>query len=103
MNSDKYFDIEGIAKLARINLDVKEGQKLRSDLTQIVNYVKQLGELKLDGIEPTAHATEVNNIFREDIAEESFSRGKMLSNAPELVDDNLVAVPKVISDDEEAF
>jgi len=71
-------------------------EMIQKDMENIVEYVDLLGELDLANVEPTAHPLESNNVWREDIAKKSFSRDTMLENAPELKDDELIGVPKVL-------
>ncbi|PIR73855.1 MAG: Asp-tRNA(Asn)/Glu-tRNA(Gln) amidotransferase GatCAB subunit C [Candidatus Moranbacteria bacterium CG10_big_fil_rev_8_21_14_0_10_35_21] len=59
-------EVQHIATLARIGLDEKEIDKLSKDLSGILNWVEKLKEVNVDGVEPTAHITGVNNISRED-------------------------------------
>jgi aspartyl-tRNA(Asn)/glutamyl-tRNA(Gln) amidotransferase subunit C len=101
MNKKNDFDVDHIAELARIRLGKNVREKIRSDLAEIVRYVEQLGELSLDGVEPTAHAAAVHNISREDIKKESFPRDEMLANAPEKIDGEFVCVPAVMPGEEE--
>ena len=55
-----------------------------------------LAELNVDGIEPTAHAAPRTNVLRDDVAGIDFSRETMLSNAPEVIDGELIRMPQVL-------
>ena len=94
-------DVGYVAKLAKLELDPLSMDKFQKDMESIVEYVNLLGELDLKGIEPTAHPFVSSNAWREDVAEESFSRDVMLSNAPDILDDELIRVPQVISGEED--
>lgn len=94
-------DVSYVAKLAKLELDGNTSAKLQKDMENIVHYVKQLEELDLSEIEPTAYVEQAYNVWREDEVTQSFPRENMLKNAPELVDDELIKVPQVISGDEE--
>ena len=89
-------DIDYVAKLARLEIAPEKSEKLRGELADIVNYINKLSELDVSGIEPTAHAIDVVNVWREDVAEESFPRETMLANAPDQVDGILIKVPQVL-------
>ena len=89
-------DIRYVAELARLELNSSDAEKLQRELGQIVNYIAELGELDVSGVEPTAHASLLTNVVREDVRLESFPREVMLKNAPGVVDENLVKVPQVL-------
>ena len=92
----KDFDVAKTALLARLELDAGEEERLRRDMEGIVGYIDMLSELDVEGVEPTAHAVPLTNVYREDTAEESFPRSEMLANAPDTVDDELIKVHQVI-------
>ena len=89
-------DIDYVAKLARLEIAPEKLEKLRGELADIVNYINKLSELDVTGIQPTAHAIDVVNVWREDVAKDSFPREEMLANAPDKVDDVLIKVPQVL-------
>jgi len=63
-------DVEHIAKLARLDLSEEEKSKYSSQLTKILDYIDQLQEVDVTGIEPTAQVTGLENVMREDTVEE---------------------------------
>lgn len=75
-------DIEKVALLARLQLTEDELGTMTDELAQIVAYVDQLAEVDTDHVEPMAHAIELENVFRDDIAAPSLPRDEALSNAP---------------------
>ncbi|MBQ4106438.1 MAG: Asp-tRNA(Asn)/Glu-tRNA(Gln) amidotransferase subunit GatC [Lentisphaeria bacterium] len=89
-------DVEYVAQLARLEIAPEAMPKLRSDMAAIVGYIAELQEVDVEGVEPTAYAVPLSNVWREDSAGESFPRGDMLANAPALVDDTLIKVPQVL-------
>ncbi len=89
-------DIRHIAELARLELSGEQLERLRRDLEKIVQYIAELGELDVSGVEPTAHAAPLFNVWREDQAGGSFPREAMLANAPALVEEHLIRVPQVL-------
>lgn len=58
--------IEHIAKLARLDLTDAELEKYGGQLSDILNYVKQLQEVDVKGVEPTAQVTGLSNVLRDD-------------------------------------
>jgi aspartyl-tRNA(Asn)/glutamyl-tRNA(Gln) amidotransferase subunit C len=90
-------DVGYVAQLARLELEPLSMSKYQKDMENIINYIDLLGELDLENVEPTAHPVTSNNVWREDVAEESFLQDIMLENAPAVVDDKLIRVPQVIA------
>jgi aspartyl-tRNA(Asn)/glutamyl-tRNA(Gln) amidotransferase subunit C len=72
-----------VAELARIELTPEEQRLFQRQLETIVGYVEKIGELDLDGIEPTRHGQNLVNVFREDRAIAPEAREPFLANAPE--------------------
>ena len=87
--------VEHVARLARLELAPEELDRVGAQLGAILDYIAQLAELDLAGVEPLAHAAETVNVFREDTPRPSLDRSEALKNAPERTDDFFV-VPKVV-------
>ncbi len=47
--------VRALARLARLDLQDEEIRQLAGDLCKILAHVKQLEELDLEGVDPTAH------------------------------------------------
>ena len=89
------FDVRYTAQLARLHLSEDEIVKLQAQLSQILTYVEKLEQVDVTGIEPTAHANAVFNVFREDAPRDWFTAEDALANAPRSAN-QLFIVPKVI-------
>lgn len=89
------FDVRYTAQLARLNLSEEEIAKFQAQLGQVLEYVEKLRAVDVTGVEPTAHAFPVHNVFRADEARPSFTAQQALSNAPRSAN-GLFVVPKVI-------
>lgn len=96
MSNNGHIDVAYVAGLARLEIKPEDQARLQKDMDGILAYIEQLEELDVSGIEPTAHATLLTNVVREDVAGESFPRETMLANAPADVDDELVKVGQVL-------
>lgn len=59
-------DVLHVAKLARLTLTESEVKKFGSQLSEVVNYIDQLSEVGIEGVEPTAQTTGLKDIDRED-------------------------------------
>lgn len=87
--------LDHIANLARINLTPEEKERYAAQLGDVLKYIEQLNEVNVEGVEPTAHAFPVVNVWAEDVPEPGLSVEDALRNAPEKRD-NMVVVPKVV-------
>ncbi len=87
--------IEHVADLARLNLTETEKERLTSEMEKIISYVDKLNELDTSDIKPMEHVIPIRNVFREDRAEKSADREKILANAP-VSEDGCFKVPKVV-------
>ena len=58
-------------------------------------HVEKLGVVDVSAVEPTAHANQVVNVFREDAPRNWFTREDVLANAPRSAN-GLFVVPRVI-------
>jgi aspartyl-tRNA(Asn)/glutamyl-tRNA(Gln) amidotransferase subunit C len=88
-------DVAYVANLARMELTEKEIETFQSQLDQIIGYVEKIGELDLDGIEPSTRMRSLNNVYRKDEVRESLAHEKAMANAPEELN-GLFKVPKII-------
>jgi len=68
--------------LARVGTSEDELEPMRGQLVDILESFKVLQEVNTDGVDPTAHAIAVENVFRDDSARQSNSREEVLKNAP---------------------
>jgi aspartyl-tRNA(Asn)/glutamyl-tRNA(Gln) amidotransferase subunit C len=59
-------ELEHLAKLSRIELDPKEEEKLLKDLSNILDYFKELQQLDTSAVAPMTGGTDIKNNFRED-------------------------------------
>ena len=93
--STEGIDVRYVAHLARMHLSDEEADSFQTQLEQVLQHVRELSELNVDGVEPTAHAMPVNNVFRADEARDCMDREKALANAP-LERGGQIIVPKII-------
>jgi aspartyl-tRNA(Asn)/glutamyl-tRNA(Gln) amidotransferase subunit C len=88
-------DVAYVARLARINLTEDEEKIFEKQLDDVLKYVEKLRQLDLTGIDATAHALPVFNVFREDAARDWFTAEQALRKAPRQAG-GLFIVPKVV-------
>jgi aspartyl-tRNA(Asn)/glutamyl-tRNA(Gln) amidotransferase subunit C len=72
-----------VARLARLRLSDEEVERMAGEMSQILEHVELMNELDLEGVEPTAHAVQLENVLREDVPRPSLPREKALENAPD--------------------
>ncbi len=89
------FNIKYVAHLARLKLTPEEEQKLSAQLGNILGYIEKLKEVDVTGVEPTAHAFPMVNVFRTDETRPSLANEDALLNAPKKAN-GLFVVPKVV-------
>ena len=89
------FDVKYVAHLARIALTPEEEEKFGAQLTGILGYIDKLNQLDVTGIEPTAHAVPLVNVFRPDEVRPSLSNQEALRNAPAKAN-GLFMAPKIV-------
>lgn len=71
--------------MSRLDLTDQELEKYGSELSAILDFVDQLKEVDVTGVEPTAQVTGLENIYREDEIREwnEKEREEALSQAPD--------------------
>ena len=60
---------------------------MSDELSSILEHVERIGELDLDGVEPTSHVVDVENVLRSDEPRPSLPRERALAPAPDATDD----------------
>jgi aspartyl-tRNA(Asn)/glutamyl-tRNA(Gln) amidotransferase subunit C len=88
-------DVRYVSDLVRLKLSDGEIAELQPQLDHVLDYIAQLNEVNVDGIEPTAHASAVYNVFRPDVARDGFTQEQATANAPHS-GSGLFIVPKVV-------
>ena len=72
-----------VAKLARLELSDDEVERMAKELSGILEHVDRISELDLEGVEPTSHVVELENVLRADVPLPSLDRDAALANAPD--------------------
>jgi aspartyl-tRNA(Asn)/glutamyl-tRNA(Gln) amidotransferase subunit C len=72
-----------VARLARLRLSDDEVERMTGELSEILEHVERMDELDLDGVEPTSHVVELQNVLRDDVARPSLPRERALEPAPD--------------------
>ena len=93
--SAPHLDVRYVADLVRLKLTDDEIAELQPQLDHVLSYIEQLDKVNVDGIEPTAHASAVYNVFRADVPRDTFTQEQATANAPHS-GSGLFIVPKVV-------
>jgi len=75
-------DVEHVAALARLGLSDEEKERLRQQLSSILDHIHALNELDTGAIPPTASVAGLTNVMRADEVRPSLPREAVLMNAP---------------------
>lgn len=72
-----------MARLARLSLSEGEVERMVGELSGILDHVDRIGNLDLEGVEPTSHVVKLENVLRPDEPRPSLPRDVALASAPE--------------------
>jgi aspartyl-tRNA(Asn)/glutamyl-tRNA(Gln) amidotransferase subunit C len=79
-----------IAELAKLHFDDKEVDAFTPQFQRILDFVEQLKQVNVEGVDPTSHVSLTANfekyIFREDEVKPSLPVEQSLANAPDPAD-----------------
>lgn len=89
-------DVLKLAQLARLRLSDDEVAQYQRELAEILQYVAQLDDIDVSGLQPTSQVTGLTNVTR---ADEEIDYGyqplDLLKNVPG-VEDNQIKVKRMI-------
>ena len=95
MSAPAELNIDRIAQLARLALTPEEKLKFAAQLVDVLANIEKLSQVDVTGVEPTAHAFPVYNVWADDVAQPGLSVEDALHNAP-AQRDHMIVVPKVV-------
>ena len=72
-----------VARLARLSLSDEEVETMARELSGILEHVDRINQLDLEGVEPTSHVVDLENVLRPDDPRPSWPREKILEQAPD--------------------
>lgn len=88
-------DVKRIARLARIRVTEEEAMQTQNQLNGIFRLIEEMQGVDTAGIEPMAHAQDLSQRLRPDVASEPDRRAAFQAVAPQ-TENGLYLVPKVI-------
>jgi aspartyl-tRNA(Asn)/glutamyl-tRNA(Gln) amidotransferase subunit C len=87
--------VRRVAHLARIAVADDEVESLKGELNAILAFVEQLGEVKVDGVEPMTSVTPMAMKMRDDKVSDGNIADDVIANAP-AHEHHFFLVPKVV-------
>ena len=84
-----------IAHLARLKIPPEEQQQVAGELSKILDWVAQLGEVDVSGVAPLTNVNDQILRWREDVVNDGGKPEDILANAPAKTAD-FFTVPKVV-------
>lgn len=89
-------DVLKLAALSKLRLSDEEIERLREELSEILDYVETLEKVDTSGLQPTYQVTGLKNITRPDEAGDyGYKTEELLKNAPAVLD-NQFKVKRVL-------
>ena len=88
-------DVQKVARLARIALPDDQVAPMTDELNNILNWIEQLGEVDVEGVEAMTSVVDASLPMREDVVTDGNIQEKVLANAPK-TEDGFFVVPKVV-------
>jgi aspartyl-tRNA(Asn)/glutamyl-tRNA(Gln) amidotransferase subunit C len=83
-------DIIKLAALARLDLSDDEIAEYSQELTAILQYVEQLQNVDVAGLQPTNQVTGLTNVMRDDeIVDYGYKPEDLLKNVPAVENDQI--------------
>ena len=87
--------VKRVAHLARIAVSEEEASRMTGELNSILGFVEQLGEVKVDGVEPMTSVIPMEMRKRQDMVTDGAKADDIVANAP-ATEDHFFQVPKVV-------
>ncbi len=87
--------VKKVASLARIAISDDDAQRLAPELSNILGWIEQLGEVDTSSVQPMTAVIPNHLRLRDDVVTDGGVRDDVLANAPQ-AEHGFFAVPKVI-------
>lgn len=87
--------VRKVARLARIAVPEENLEPMAQEISGILQWIEQLGEVDTDGVEPMTSAVAAVLPLREDVVSDGDCVDKVVLNAPKTADGFFI-VPKVV-------
>jgi aspartyl-tRNA(Asn)/glutamyl-tRNA(Gln) amidotransferase subunit C len=88
-------EVEHVAWLAHIELSDKEKLLFTKQFNEILDYFKKIDEVDTEGVEPTYHVLDLENVSRKDKTKPSLPTKEALRNAPKK-EKKFIKAPRIV-------
>jgi aspartyl-tRNA(Asn)/glutamyl-tRNA(Gln) amidotransferase subunit C len=88
--------IDKLAKLSSLEIDESKREHLRSDLADIVNFVENLNEIDVSGVDATFTTIAGGQPMREDVVNADEALAKHIMSHSAKSEENYFIVPQII-------
>ncbi len=75
-----------VARLARLDLNDDEVERMAGELSKVLDHIEKIRELELAGVPPTSHVIDVAGVVRSDEPRPCLPVEVALAGAPEPVE-----------------
>jgi aspartyl-tRNA(Asn)/glutamyl-tRNA(Gln) amidotransferase subunit C len=79
-------DVKRVGKLANLPLTPSDEEKYSDQLSKILDYVDQLGQVDTSGVEPIYNVSGLSNVMREDEETKSLFQEESTKNGSNVKD-----------------
>lgn len=87
--------VKRVARLARLKVSDADAERMTGELNSILQFVEQLDEVNIDGVEPLTSVVAQTMKKRADGVTDGGYAADVVANAP-ATEDNFFMVPKVV-------
>lgn len=87
--------IQRLLTLSQLSLDAAAKEQIGGDLDAIIGFIEVMNQVDTDGVEPLAHAVDLDQPLRKDHANAEINRNLFQALAPKTAD-GFYLVPKVL-------
>lgn len=87
--------IAKLSKLAKLKFDQKSAEKMKAELSTIIEFVNAISKVDTQKIEPLIYMSEETNVLRADKIENEILQKDALKNAPQK-DSDYFKVPTIL-------
>ena len=90
-------EVRHIATLTRVGMTDLEVERMRDEMTNILESFDVLDGVDTEGVEPTGHSVDLDTVVRDDEVTESSPVDDILANAPS-TEDGFIRVRAVLEE-----
>ena len=74
--------VDHVALLARLALSDEERERLRDQMSSLLEHINRIAEADTSQVPATAHVSPLRNVMSDDRSRPSFAPADLLANAP---------------------